>query len=307
MKLALIITTYERPDALAAVLRSVAGQSVRPDQIIIGDDGSGPETARVIDDARRGGMDIVHEWREHDGFRAARMRNCALARVTGDYVVFIDGDLILHPHFIRDHRAVARPGFFVQGKRVLLDENATRRALAEERYWPSVFARGVERRRHLVRLAFVPHFLPPVSHLKGIRSCNFAAWMDDVRRVNGFNEEFVGWGREDDEFAERLFNAGVRRLNLRCAGIGCHLHHPPHSRDQVGKNSFIVKLTRDAKVVHCRQGLDSHLGNVPAGGGGTEHTIETGPDNSFNGGVGRGAASMSSPPRRAGRGNALTV
>lgn len=259
MRLALVIITYERPDALKAVLQSVAAQAGRPDQIVIGDDGSGPTTREVIDEARAGGLDIIHEWREHDGFRAARMRNCALSRVDCDYVVFVDGDLLLHPQFIRDHRSMARPGYFVQGKRVLLDMEATERVLRGVDKWPSVFASGVGRRRHLFRLPFLSPLLASVGHLKGIRSCNFAAWMDDIRRVNGFNEEFVGWGREDDEFAERLWNSGVKRLNLRCGGIGCHLHHPPHSRDGLHKNTILVEQVRNSGAVRCEKGLDSHL------------------------------------------------
>lgn len=259
MKLALVIITYERPDALAAVLRSVARQTIAPDEIVIGDDGSGPETADVIAKARKEGMQLVHEWREHDGFRAARMRNCALARVTGDYVVFIDGDLLLHPEFIRDHRAIARSGYFVQGKRALLGDRETEKALRTEEYWPSLFASDVERRRHLVRIPFLSRIRPAVDHLRGIRSCNFAVWMDDVRRVNGFNEDFVGWGREDDEFAMRLHNAGVKRINLRCSGVGCHLNHPPHSRDRVEVNSVLAKATFDTNLIRCENGLSLHL------------------------------------------------
>lgn len=258
MKLALVIITYERPDALAAVLRSVGRQTVAPDEIVIGDDGSGPETARVIESARESGLELVHEWREHDGFRAARMRNCALARVTSDYVVFIDGDLLLHPEFVRDHRAIARRGYFVQGKRALLGDKATERALRSEEYWPSLFCLDVERRRHLLRLPFLARICPEVDHLRGIRSCNFGVWMDDVRLVNGFNEDFVGWGREDDEFAMRLHNGGVKRMNLRCSGVGCHLNHPPHSRDRVEVNSELAQATSEGGVVRCEQGLSLH-------------------------------------------------
>lgn len=259
MKLALVMITYERPDALAAVLRSVARQTIAPDEIIIGDDGSGPETAEVVAKARKSGMAITYEWREHDGFRAARMRNCALAHVTSDYVVFIDGDLLIHPEFIRDHRAIARPGYFVQGKRALLGDKATEKALRSETYWPSLFEPDVDRRRHLLRIPFLSHIRPAVNHLRGIRSCNFAVWMDDIRRVNGFNEDFVGWGREDDEFAMRLHNAGIKRINLRCSGVGCHLNHPPHSRDRIELNSVIAQTTSDTSLIRCENGLSLHM------------------------------------------------
>lgn len=259
MKLALVLNTYDRPDALAAVLRSIRRQTTPPDEIVVGDDGSGPETAAVIDDARRSGLDIIHEWRPHDGFRLARMRNCALARLSSDYAVFIDGDLLLHPKFVHDHKAAARPGYFVQGKRALLGEWETKKALARDFYRPSLFTPGIDRKRHLVRLPFLARLATEVDHLRGIRGCNLAVWMDDIRRINGFNEDFIGYGREDDDFVARLSHCGIKRLNLRFAGIGCHLHHPVAPRDRFTENAKLVELTREQRAVRCIHGLDSHL------------------------------------------------
>lgn len=262
-KLSLIINTYERPDALAAVLRSVERQSVPPHEVIIGDDGSGPSTKAVIDAAIARGMDIKHEWRAKEGFRLALMRNCALSRVTGDYVVIIDDDLLLRPEFVADHIATATPGYFVQGKRILLDESATRVALAADSYWPSFFGKGVERRRHLIHSLFLSKLFRRVNHLKGIRGCNFAAWYADVVAVNGFNEEFVGWGREDNDFAERLWNTGIRRINLRFAGMGCHLYHPQRDRSKLNVNDEILAKTLEEKPKRCAKGLDRHLKPSP--------------------------------------------
>ncbi len=259
MKLSLIINTYERPDALAAVLRSVERQSVPPHEVIIGDDGSGPSTKEVIDAAIVRGLQIKHEWRAKEGFRLALMRNCALARVTGDYVVIIDDDLLLHPDFVADHIATATPGYFVQGKRILLDESATRTALAADSYWPSFFSRGVANRHNLIHSRFLSKFSGKVDHLRGVRGCNFAVWYKDVLRVNGFNEEFVGWGREDSDFASRLMNSGVGRINLRFAGAGCHLYHPPRDRTNLETNDRILAKTVEDKPKRCDKGLDSHL------------------------------------------------
>ncbi len=259
MKVSLLITTYERPDALAAVLRSVERQTVPPHDVLIGDDGSGPATKEVVDAAIARGMNIKYEWREKKGFRAALMRNCCLARAAGDYVLMIDGDLILHPDCIKDHIATAKTGYFVQGKRVHLNEEATRYALAADTYWPAFFGRGVERRRHLIHSLFLSKFFQKVDNLKGIRSCNFAVWLEDAVKVNGFNEEFVGWGREDNDFAERLVNSGVRRITLRFAGLGCHLYHPERDRSALSVNDQILARTIAEKPKRCALGLDQHL------------------------------------------------
>lgn len=261
MRISLLISTYERPEALAAVLRSVERQTFAPHQVVIGDDGSGPETKAVVDEAIRRGLPIEHAWLAHDGFRLARMRNHAAARATGEYLVILDDDILLHPRFLADHRDAAREGYFVQGARALLGEEPTRRAQESDEYWPGLFTGDVDNRKNLLWSPFLSRLVSgDVAGLRGIRTCNFALWRDDYYRVNGFNEDFVGWGREDSEFVTRLFNAGVKRRNIRFAALGCHLYHPPRSRDGVAANDERLAATIDAKAVRCERGLDLHLG-----------------------------------------------
>lgn len=260
MRVSLLITTYERPDALAAVLGSVGRQTVPPDEVIIGDDGSGPETAEVIRKAIGGGILAVHRWLTHDGFRAGRMRNHAAAAATGDYFIMIDDDILLHRDFVADHLAAAEKGFFVQGSRALLNGETSRLATEGRLHWPGLLTPGVEKRKNLLRS---PRLLSallrgPVRGLHGIRTCNFALWREDMERVNGFNEDFVGWGREDSEFANRLLNAGVRRRNLRFAALGCHLHHPPRARAKLADNDAILAASVDSGAARCERGLNLH-------------------------------------------------
>lgn len=261
MRITLAFATYDRPDALAAVLRSAERQTRPPDEVVISDDGSGPETARVIREAAgRGVLNIRHCWEAHDGFRLGRMRNLGAAAATGDYIVIIDDDILLHPHFIADHEAMATPGCFIQGSRALLDERATAEAQDRDAYWPSLFTPGVGNRKNLIRWPALSRLLArPTAGLKGIRTANFAVWRADFIRVNGFNEEFVGWGREDSEFVVRLFNAGVARKNMRFAGLGCHLHHPPRSRDSVERNDALLAVAIDSGASRCAKGLNLHM------------------------------------------------
>ncbi len=269
MKISLLMSTYERPEALAAVLRSVERQTRRPDELVIGDDGSGPETAKVIREAAERGLNIHHLWEAHQGFRAGRMRNRGLAASTGDYAVIIDDDILLHPEFIADHEAAAEPGFFVQGARALLGEQASAEALRAAAYWPSFFAPGVGNRKNLVRCRPLSRlFSRPRRGLRGIRTCNFALWRVDFIRVNGFNEDFTGWGREDSELVARLYRAGLRRRNLRFAALGCHLHHPPRSRGSLEQNDRLLAETLRRGNMRCERGLNLHpvgTGKVESG------------------------------------------
>jgi glycosyltransferase involved in cell wall biosynthesis len=262
-RLALVITTHERPDALAAVLDSVAKQVTAPDEIIIADDGSSAPSRAVIDDfTRRSTTPVITVHQEHRGFRVARLRNLAIAATSADYLVFIDGDMLLHPGFIADHRRVARPGRFTQGVRVLADAELTRRLLA----WPPVatpapFSRGLGglRRLYLLRSRVLSAVMRRAANgLIAIKSCNLAAWRADLVRVNGFDEDFEGWGPEDKELAQRLRHAGVRRQTLLFGGIATHLHHPAASRNALPANLARLERTRRERRIRCDHGLDSH-------------------------------------------------
>ena len=116
MRTALVVSTYERPDALAAVLDSITRQRAAPDEIVIADDGSGAATRELIADfCAHSAVPARAVSQPHEGFRLTRLRNLAIAAATADYLIFIDGDMLLHEGFIADHRRHAAPGWFTQG------------------------------------------------------------------------------------------------------------------------------------------------------------------------------------------------
>jgi glycosyltransferase involved in cell wall biosynthesis len=259
----LVITTYNRPDALALVLESVKRQSELPLEVLIADDGSGEATQSLI--ARYQSdfpVPLIHCWQEDDGFRAARARNIAIARASGDYIVMIDGDMVLHHYFICDHRSIARPNQFVQGRRVILTEKETQSALAENRIEFSLFSSGVKNKPNALSC---PLLSPVISTLfskkgyKSVRTCNMAVWRSDVISINGFNEGFVGWGREDSEFVVRLLNAGVSRKDLRFGGVAYHLYHQENSRNNLSSNDRLLEETINQHISYCQQGISQHL------------------------------------------------
>jgi glycosyltransferase involved in cell wall biosynthesis len=264
VRVALVITTYERPDALAAVLASVGRQRVAPDEIVIADDGSGPATRALVDAFRaRSTVTTRFVTQPHAGFRLTRLRNLAIAATPLDYLVFIDGDMLLHPEFIADHARLARRGYFTQGVRVRADQRLTRALLAAPVQLPRPWSRGLggARRAYLLRRPALARALRSVANsFIAIKGCNQAFWRDDLTRVNGFNEAIEGWGPEDKELAARLANAGVQRQTLLFGGIACHLHHPPASRAALPANLAVLETTRAERRVRCERGLDAHFG-----------------------------------------------
>jgi GT2 family glycosyltransferase len=197
-------------------------------------------------------------WQEDRGFRLAAIRNRALAVATGEYIVMIDGDMLLHEKFVESHIAFARRGTYVQGGRVMVREKLTREILEGRAGPPSLFSRGIANRINAI------HF-PPLSRvfrgasgpIRRTRGANMAYWLADVRRVNGFNEDIEGWGYEDIEFAARLQNAGVARRNLKFAAVAYHLHHRSKPIDPHANREFFERVIRERRT-RCLNGLDKY-------------------------------------------------
>ena len=226
-KNSLIIATYNWKEALALVLATVRAQSVLPGEVLIADDGSRDDTRELVArEAATFPVPLRHFWQEDDGFRKSRILNEAMARATGEYLIEIDGDMLIHPEFVRSHLRAARPGWYIQGSRMMLGEAATARTLAAGRLAAGAFSRGRaqshQRDSRAISLAVFARRAGPDSPHARLQHLVLAR---RHLRVNGYNEDMEGWGREDTELVARLMNSGVRRRNLKFAAVSYHLHH----------------------------------------------------------------------------------
>lgn len=238
----LIVSTYNRPDALGAVLRSLARQTDRNFEIVVADDGSGPQTREVVTNwTPKVGVPLRHIWQEDRGFRLAEIRNRAIAASAGRYLIFLDGDCIARPDFVAAHRGLAEPGYFVGGNRVLLSKVLTEAILADDlepEAWPlaswAVFrARGqINRLVPLLRLPLGALRKRLATEWEGVRGGNFAFFRADLDKVDGFETSFVGWGLEDSDIVIRMIRAGVKRKDGRFATGVLHLWHEDADRSQ---------------------------------------------------------------------------
>jgi glycosyltransferase involved in cell wall biosynthesis len=261
MRVSLIITTYNRPDALLLVLRSIERQITLPYEVIIADDGSTNDTKEVVTSFQeKSDILVIHSWQEDSGFRAAKSRNKAISKSNGDYIVLVDGDMILHPEFINDHINNAQPGYFAQGSRVLLTQDKTKQALNQQKINFSLLSNGLQNRKNAIHSNSLSRlFSNKKNTMRGIKSCNLAFFKQDCISVNGFNNEFEGWGREDSEFIMRLLNSGINRKNVRFNAIQFHLWHNENIRDSLEKNEAILQNTINNQIKWCDSGLKKFL------------------------------------------------
>jgi len=256
----LIVSTYNWEGALNLVLDSALRQRRLPDEVIVADDGSRSATRDVVDSyVSRFSVPLRHVWHEDRGFRLATIRNRALAAASGEYVLCVDGDMILHPEFVRSHLAFARPNSYVQGSRVMLRGDVTARLLAGERIDLGPLTRGIGNRLNAVHFPLLSRLhRGPGGPTRRTRGCNLAFWLTDARRVNGFNEAIEGWGGEDVEFAARLLNAGVRRRNLKFGGVAYHLEHPTRPPQTLERNVVHLERAVEHRLTWCENGLDKY-------------------------------------------------
>lgn len=257
MTVCLIISTYNWPKALELVLMSVLEQSRTPNEIIIADDGSKEETKKIIDTfSDKVDCPVTHCWHEDKGFRKTIVLNKAIASSTSDYHIEIDGDIILHKDFVKDHCDFAEKGSFVQGSRVLLGEQITAKAIENKKIHFNYFSPDITNRLLTIHLPILSRFFGKRKlSIASVRGCNFAYWRKDMLAINGYNEDMTGWGREDSEMAARLVNKGIYKRKLKFAGLEYHLHHPINSRKSLNINDEILAQTVASKITSCTNGI----------------------------------------------------
>ncbi len=260
----LIITTYNWPAALDLSLASIQKQTILPDEIIIADDGSTNDTRLIIDQHKKNSKTPIHHvWHRDEGFRVGQIRNKALCQAKNAYIIQIDGDMILHSHFVEDHLRIAKPNNFFVGSRVLISPSLTQQLQAYGFRQLGFFSKGIKNRINTLYFpALTPLFYQPTLDTTGIiheiRGCNMSYWKKDMIAINGYNEEFIGWGREDSEVGIRLVNSGIAKNRIKFSAIQFHQYHKIRSRARLEKNDVIMHQTIQEKLTYCSKGLADH-------------------------------------------------
>ena len=268
MKTAVIVTTYNRPDALAAVLAGYFDQSDLDFELLIADDGSTDDTRKLVENyGARAPFKLHHVWQEDTGFRPGAARNRAAARTKADYIIFVDGDCVPARDFVRQHLVLAEPGFFLSGNRVLLSASFTRQVLAQRsqihqwratRWLRAWAALDVNRLLPLLKLPDASFRKRSPLQWQGVKTCNLSLWRADFMRVNGFDESYSGWGLEDSDLAIRLIHAGVHHKSARFATPVFHLWYCENDRSRLTENQILLDDIIASQRIEARAGVNQY-------------------------------------------------
>jgi glycosyltransferase involved in cell wall biosynthesis len=258
---AILIATYNWPEALNLVLQSVFKQTKLPNEILIADDGSKVETKILIEKFQlQTDIPIHHFWQEDKGFRKAKILNKAISASQSEYIIQVDGDCILHPKLVDDHCRSARKGIYLYGSRVNILPEAVDAVLKNEILEFNVFSTEIKNKTRTFHLPIIAQFYKPHPSIsKKFRGCNVSFWSADIIAVNGYNEDFEGWGREDSDVVIRMGNNGVQAKRLRYAGIVFHLYHKINGKDHFEINNQMQRNTIANKTIRIANGVDQYL------------------------------------------------
>ena len=259
----LLVSTYNWPRALQLCIESVSRQTQLPCEVIIADDGSGEETRLLIGQLqqRYPELDIQHVWQPDEGFRKTIILNKAIAKARGEYIVQIDGDVVLDSHFLADHAELMERGYYVCGSRTKVERRETEAILASGQF--HLHATGLKPtfilnrlRNKTLRHYMALRYARKIDHLRG---CNMAFWRSDFIAVNGYNENLCGWGHEDGELIYRMHFAGVKKKALKMGGVLYHLWHQEASKAGEGTHLKELEHVVSQQIKWCENGVNKYL------------------------------------------------
>lgn len=257
----LITPTYNWPEALELLLLSILNQTILPNEVIIADDGSNENTKQlIVDFQKKFPIPLVHIWHEDVKNRKPRIMNKAIAAAKHEYIIEIDGDIIMNKNFVKDHLTFAEKEQYLFGSRVNIQEKLLPELYSKKIIDLNIFSKGIKKRGRTLRIPFLMRFAKTVDERsRKLRGCNMSFWKEDFIKINGFNEDLVGWGIDDSEMVQRLHNIGIKGKRLKYSGIVYHIFHKEQSKSHLEINNEIERQTTEKKLTFIEKGINQFL------------------------------------------------
>jgi len=254
--ISLIVSTYNWPQALRLCLLSIKNQTLLPREVIVADDGSNTETKLLIDEFRKVfSIPLIHVWHDDLGFRKTIILNKSIKKASAEYIVQIDGDVILNKHFIEDHQSLCEPEVFIRGTRAQIDQKRLPLMYSQSLIDFNFLSKGLINRFNAIRLPILSFlFKRKSNNSERVRGSNLAFWKRDFILVNGYNNDLKGWGHEDEELAARFVNNNKLKIAIKFKAVQYHLSHGQLSLRDESEHAAEVKRTLKTKLKTCING-----------------------------------------------------
>tara|TARA_Y100001960_G_scaffold333984_1_gene443130 strand:+ start:12763 stop:13560 length:798 start_codon:yes stop_codon:yes gene_type:complete len=264
MKVALLISTYKSPMVLDIILESVIGQTKYLDEIIIAEDDDSKNTYECFLKWKRKFKNKIFHYQQKDlGFRKSLILNKALFSSKSDYIIQIDGDCIPDSNFIHDHISNAKKGFYLFGTRVHIKKKYVIDVIKNRSINFSFFSKKINKRFRTIRAPFLSFLFTERNKISSkFRGCNTSFWKKDFIDINGYDNNFKGWGREDSDLMIRMHNYGIKGKRLKFAGVVYHLDHDEKDKSNFYKNDLMQKQTIKLNKIKASNGLSQLIDKI---------------------------------------------
>ena len=272
MKISLIISVYKNTSFLQAVLDSLRHQTMLPDEVIISEDGNSREMREFMEGYDKGGMQVnlVHLTQEDRGWQKNQALNRAIVAATGDYLIFIDGDCVLHSRFIQNHVRLANPKDILAGKRIKLgpvfsgELQKTSVTVFERQLLGRIRQLREDGAQFVEEGLYVP--LNPLSRaiirglgISAIKGCNFSCFKAAMLAINGFDEDYIRPAvGEDIDLVWRFKGMGFHIVSVKHFAVQYHLYHKESWTSQE-ENMNMLRQKQASRQYRCLNGIENRV------------------------------------------------
>ncbi len=270
MKASVIMTTYNAPRHLELAMAALEVQTELGFELHIADDGSTADTKNLVSGfAARAPFPVIYSWQEDVGYRKTKILNEAIRKAKADYLIFIDGDCVVHKDFIKKHLEFREPGRYLAGRRVDLgpvySETLTAAMVRAGQPWAlsPAFVKSCFQGDSEYWHRSIPVYNPllrklfKMERVDDMKGCNFSVDRDTAYKINGFDEDYEGYAREDTDLELRLQKAGLKIKSLKGAAVQYHVWHPRLPESERNKVK-LRDLSQGVGPAICRNGLVKH-------------------------------------------------
>ncbi|MBI3557747.1 MAG: glycosyltransferase family 2 protein [Deltaproteobacteria bacterium] len=265
----IIMTTYNAPKHLELALSGLQIQTEKNFELHIADDGSTSETSDVVEQfMQRAPFPVVYSWQQDLGYRKTKILNESIRKAKADYYIFIDGDCVVHKDFIANHLKFRQKGYYLAGRRVELGPDYSKRLTAE------MVLRGALNRPNIGLMMsclkkdseYFHRSLPvynstlrkllKMEKVDDMKGCNFSVDRESIFKINGFDEDYEGYAREDTDLELRLQYLGLKIKSLKGLAIQYHVWHDRLPESENNKRKLKTIATQANPI--CRNGIVKH-------------------------------------------------
>ncbi|MDC7954470.1 glycosyltransferase [Fusobacterium simiae] len=236
MKISVIVPVYNRLEHFRALFICLLKQNRQIDELIITDDGSSQKILDYIGDLiPKASFKIKHIYQEDKGFRKTRALNNGVVNSEGELLVFCDQDLIFGEEYIEYMEKNIKKGYFLLCRPVSINEEEKNIILKKientNKYeellkpLPKYYLESVNKTLDTDRKRRILNILKLAKRGIKLVGMSYAVLKRDYMKVNGYDENYNGWGEEDDDFGNRLYVAGIKGKELKTPNMQVHLWH----------------------------------------------------------------------------------